>query len=847
MIKKIFFSSILFSFFAAGVAAPLSPEEALSRVNIKQLRLQTQTSVTPQLSMTVTSQSGDNALYVFERPGNNGFLILSADDSVLPVLGYADAGGFDAENISPSFKSWLEEYARQIEFVKTHNLKSSSGIATDEREPIAPLISTKWDQGTPYNEMCPTVKKQKAPTGCAATVMAQVMNYYKYPERGNGEINYYSAGDVNDYLSLDFSAQPFDWENMLESYTNGYSQAQADAVAYLMKACGYAAQMKYSLSGSGAMSYNMCIGLVNYFGYDKSINILQRNSYSLDEWTQIIYDNLAMAHPVIYSGFGAFGGGHTFACDGYEDGYFHFNWGWSGSNDGYFLLDVLDPYDHGIGGNSSGFSFFENAIINIKPAASDDSAIPMPLITQSGTLFGKIEAEILSLGLYRTSKFNYGWHNFGHLAHTFTLGIKIEDVQKDSTPIYINSLNVNNETFAPYEGWGDENDQQGSVLKFNLNGMDLSAGRYKVTLGYNTLDMPEYGWLPVLPDYGFPNYLYLISDGKTFSIEDVVSAELEIKDFKLLSPLYPTVTDKCSITIYNPNDIQLTKSIGMHVRDTNGNSLFVSDYFMITVNPGETKTIEWPFELNPLTNDNYRKPTPVEIYLFDYAYVTYYDIEPLKTSVTPYRTDMAAYCSYTLENGLEIDGNWKVNDADPLSIDVNIYMVRGVCYGSLCFNVERTRDGKTVKYYEQYIDDIPFIFEGENKSFNYQVSIKDNEPDDVYTLYMSYADYETEVYTKLEGDCSFTIGKYDASVGIIVDNSDIKILYDPNLRQIGINAMSGLKSVSVSGIDGSKKFEIQPDGNNYFELSTDLFANGLVIVSVIDQSGYVKTQKIMIR
>lgn len=247
----------------------------------------------------------------------------------------------------------------------------------------APLVKTTWNQGAPYNDLCPQKNGQITYTGCVATSTAQVMNYHQWPPQGTGTVSYDWNGQT---LSMDFGATTFAWNDMLDSYptaTTG-TDAQRQAVATLMKACGYALHMTYGLSedgGSGAYSSDIANVLINNFSYDVTARYVQREFYSPEEWEQMIYDNLADIGPAIYGGHGSLGG-HSFICDGYDtDGLFHINWG--GTSDGYFRLSALDPPSLGAGGGAGGFNSQQNATLGIRKP-QPGSVRPLPYIVCGG-------------------------------------------------------------------------------------------------------------------------------------------------------------------------------------------------------------------------------------------------------------------------------------------------------------------------------------------------------------------------------------------------------------------------------------------------------------------------------
>lgn len=288
---------------------------------------------------------------------------------------------------------------------------------------VGPLIKTTWDQDAPYYDLCPGTGYNKAYTGCVATAMAQVMKYWEWPVKGTGSHSYKPL-DVNNpqdkygnynyssryknTLSADFGNTTYDWSNMKNSYTTGsYTTAEGTAVATLMYHCGVATEMMYGNDadgGSGTYTVNYLdetwgTTVANtggcaenafwyYFGYKKEglvgymrdgLTDNNGNLYTDDngnpyykkwsdsEWTAMIKEELDKKHPIMYGGAGD-KGGHSFICDGYDtNGKFHFNWGWSGSNDGYYTLSNLAPGSGGAGGGSYDFSEEQDVLIGIVP------------------------------------------------------------------------------------------------------------------------------------------------------------------------------------------------------------------------------------------------------------------------------------------------------------------------------------------------------------------------------------------------------------------------------------------------------------------------------------------------
>ena len=317
---------------------------------------------------------GDNQFYVFNAEGQNGFVIVSADDRTIPVLGYADKGSLEMNKLPVNARRWLEGYAEEIKALG-EDVQANTHPRRVIGAPVAPLLTCHWNQGAPYNLQCPIDGEYNSVTGCVATAMAQVMYYHKWPQSATTAIPAYTTSTKK--LSLpELPATTFKWDQMKDSYSYDETGAAADAVAELMRYCGQAVRMDYTSNESGAS-----VGaahLINYFGYSKTAQNMNRSYYTTTEWEAMIYKELSNARPVLYSG-NSGSGGHQFVIDGYDDkGLFHVNWGWGGYADGHFVLSVLNPDGRGIGGGSSsnGYTRWQAAIIGVQPDHGEPAAKP---------------------------------------------------------------------------------------------------------------------------------------------------------------------------------------------------------------------------------------------------------------------------------------------------------------------------------------------------------------------------------------------------------------------------------------------------------------------------------------
>lgn len=364
MIHKSF--KIIFSLFIMLVASVLSmsaqqvsKEAALSKAeqffNQSDVVSRRASKKTPLLTLA----NDRNEFFVFNDEANGGYVVVAGDERMPDVLGYSYTGHFDAENLPCNMKAWLEDYASQVEYLRTHSEAQVVRRTSSERKEISPMLKCHFRQSGAYNKKCPTVDGQLCPTGCTATAMAQIMYYYQWPKQTTDVI----PGYTTTTLKIDMPAMPIttiDWDNILDVYESGkeYSEAQIDAISTLMLLCGTSIMMDYRPSSSGASEGKAAIAFSKYFNYDDIVEIIGRDVY-LDAWEQMLYDELNDGRLVLLRADPTKGAGHAFVLDGYRDGYFHVDFG-SGVSGDYFLLT-----------NLQGYNYNQNAVVGIQPLYPD--------------------------------------------------------------------------------------------------------------------------------------------------------------------------------------------------------------------------------------------------------------------------------------------------------------------------------------------------------------------------------------------------------------------------------------------------------------------------------------------
>ena len=391
MIRKVTFAVLVFGLTALQVvAAPRSAEQrkqaAAKAINTHRSakRMAPRTDALKVLKSTPTLE-----ILGYEH---GGFAVISADDLVPEVLGVSTSEYSEGRN--ENFQWWLDATSAVINYAVQNNIQ----LATTAPDPaiypteVEPLLTTRWDQTTPYNNMCPTYSgSTKCLTGCVATAMAQVLNYHKMPEHGEGQrtIYYPYHNSTGQAVTANFEEDYYDWDNMLDDYSyGGYNQEQANAVAMLMRDCGVAADMEYGgpSDGSGAYSHDAAEGMRRYFGFEEA-QMLERDYYDEAAWMNIVYRELSENGPLYYGGADASGrGGHAFVIHGYRaDGKVYVNWGWSGDDDGYYDIALLNPSYYR-------FSYGQDMIIGVKSNARSKFRSESVTITAEGMLKQTVEA-----------------------------------------------------------------------------------------------------------------------------------------------------------------------------------------------------------------------------------------------------------------------------------------------------------------------------------------------------------------------------------------------------------------------------------------------------------------------
>ena len=289
--------------------------------------------------------------YIFNDEAGKGFVVIAGDDKMGKVLAYSKEASINMENLNPEARYLFDTY-RQVyeELSKNKTLTTRAGAATKAADAVQPLLKSKWGQDYPYS------KQTRYMTGCVATAVAQVMYYHKWPAQGKGQESYTVKFD-NTVRSADFTKSHYDWDNMLLDYNRrSITTKQEDAVALLMNDVGIATNMQYTDRASGTQSYMAERALRNYFDYDAAM--VTRSYEGVDNFIEIVKEELRNGFPLYISGDSKTGGGHAWVCDGFdEEDRFHMNFGWNGQANGYYSLATLNVTSTGSEFNGAQHSF----------------------------------------------------------------------------------------------------------------------------------------------------------------------------------------------------------------------------------------------------------------------------------------------------------------------------------------------------------------------------------------------------------------------------------------------------------------------------------------------------------
>ncbi|MBR4486976.1 MAG: thiol protease/hemagglutinin PrtT [Bacteroidales bacterium] len=372
-------------------ASPVTPEEGLTAAtHFMKSQLGT-APIAMQLVQTGQSRSRGvltDCYYIYNV--ENGFVIVSADTRVRPILGYSTEGVFNPADVPFGMQELLDSYTDEIEAIVANVAEPDAQLQAQWQalmdgsyEPqrggrsVSALLDNEtginnWQQNNGYNYYCPADASGPGGhcyVGCCALSMGQIIHYWEYPTQGTGshsyECNHSTSlnGQYGDYgtLSVNFGNTTYNYAIMPNNLNSSTPSNQILAIAKLLYHCGVSIEMWYGNQGSMGFHTDIANALETYFGYDECMTVW-KDSYSGD-WANLLKSDLDLGRPIIYCAY-ASEGGHEFVCDGYDDSdYFHFNMGWGGVYNGYYAIDNLNAQYN--------FSNSHGAVTHIRPRQND--------------------------------------------------------------------------------------------------------------------------------------------------------------------------------------------------------------------------------------------------------------------------------------------------------------------------------------------------------------------------------------------------------------------------------------------------------------------------------------------
>ncbi len=390
MRKRTILALLTLVFVSAVMANPVDPQRA-----IEVAQQFVPKSTTAQRAPMRGSQSEPSSSIVYthmmpnsDRPAfyivnvdGGAFVLVSADDIAHQILGYSLSKKWPVSKdgtieLPAHIISFFDDLAAQIEAATSaapNQTPDSDWTDSRSRAPmrsqsnlpdsVGPLLTTTWNQGQYYNALCP--EDDNGPdghvyTGCVATAMAQIIKYWSDSTPGRGTHSYSTNYGT---LTVNYSEASYDYSSMPNELDENSTQAQINAVAQLIYHCGVATNMQYGAYQSSSFDRDARAGLINFYHFSPNLSYAEKAFFTDTDWNDLMHQEIAANRPVLYSGFGD-SGGHTFVCDGYKaDNYYHFNFGWGGFCDGWYLTSAVNP-------NDLTYNSTQTALVGIAPDAS---------------------------------------------------------------------------------------------------------------------------------------------------------------------------------------------------------------------------------------------------------------------------------------------------------------------------------------------------------------------------------------------------------------------------------------------------------------------------------------------
>lgn len=469
--KKLVYLAIAMLLPGSLLAEPIKKDAAKAKAAafLQQKMTATNGRRAPQ-NLSLESNEPEGAAYYVFKNGTKGFAIVAGDDRFGDVIGYSEEGTLNEANMPEALRLTLQDYAAAVKFAQENNIEVKKAPRKAERANVSPFVKYKWDQGTPYSDMCPADgSKEHCSTGCMAVSLATIIAHFQYPKTLPACYGYLSS-DHSDAYSYDYSA-------FKTTYTSSYNAGELPQFMY------HVANLlgtHFEASGSGAQLSKM-VPTLKSLGYNQSIRAIRRDAYSAEDWNEIIYSEVAAGRPVNFMGEHTDLGGHSYICDGYQSstGFYHILWGWGTTCEGYFDINILNPFIEyisqwgrlGYNCPPAGFTGGLQAVIGIQKENASNTAVDVLTTDELASMSGNsFRATIYNLN---DNKY-YGQLTWAVLGENGDFNV-IDNL----TPQTVRSQNYSTNGLS-YNDWG--------YATINVNSLSFADGIYKIVPVCKTSD-----------------------------------------------------------------------------------------------------------------------------------------------------------------------------------------------------------------------------------------------------------------------------------------------------------------------------------------------------------------------
>lgn len=786
-------------------------------------------------SASTRSVSDEPAFYVYNQ-GRSAYVIVSGDDRMKPVLGYSDRGAFVTDNLPSNIQSWLESYnavhtalADGEQVIREPRLLTRAVFP----ETIAPMLGDiNWNQDAPYNNACPLVQGSRCMTGCVATAMAMILKYHNYPVKGKGTYSYKTSTGIE--CSFDYGKTTFSWDKMLPQYVRGsYTTEQANAVAELMYACGVAIDMEYSPSASGAYAFKVGQALIDYFGYDENLGYISRQYFTSEEWMNMIKTELSEGRPVLYNG-ASQDVGHEFVFDGYDaQDMVHVNWGWGGSNNGYFEVVSLDPASPGIGGGTNlggGFIYQQGMLIGLEPPTASSSYT---------SHFYLSKLEISKEEVAKGESFDLTiteMYNMSTIFKNGQLGLIAEKNGKQSTLWNMSMGDVNT-------NYGTKGQTFSNITIPN----DLADGTY--TLYLATKDVRETTWSRIRGGYGFESQFILTIAGNKCIFTPFTGSLMLQEDLdgsvEILHNLYSGRKGDFKMLLSNKNatsEFYGLAGIMFITRDEEQQIISLTGYTQLELKPGTNRVVIISGKLvSNLTATSTDIPAG-DYYICpgvqwgEYVYAIGEELVPVTVNKASYGTPTLVVANARLEkNQLQMGEKLKLLADLSLSGAGNVY---DKTLMAAIFTVGQSSTSN-MHYAEVFIE--------KGQPLDFEMEIDPQVSEGKYSINL----YKPELLGGYNGNnplcrLNFSVGPVTGIEDEVAGKEGINIYQQPVEDVLYIHTSNTAKMISIYNLAGQQMIQSQESGSDIdkkYSIPVKRLASGYYILVLQATNGKIYRSK----